>query len=49
MSAMFDENRWMMLEQPPKFRPGELPMDGQTGEMREFYDKSEATRKALRP
>jgi len=39
MCEMFDENRWMMLVQPPTFRAGEIPMDGQTGEMREFYDK----------
>jgi aminoglycoside N3'-acetyltransferase len=39
MCDMFDEDRWMMLVQPPNFRPGEIPMDGQTGQLREFYDK----------
>jgi aminoglycoside 3-N-acetyltransferase len=40
MMQMFDENRWVMLQHPPKFRPGEIPMDGMTGELRVFYDKS---------
>lgn len=47
MMQMFDEDRWMMLEQPPKFRPGELPMDGQTGELRQYYDKREEARTVL--
>jgi aminoglycoside 3-N-acetyltransferase len=40
MMQMFDENRWMMLQEAPKFRPGEIPMDGLTGELRVFYDKN---------
>jgi hypothetical protein len=42
MMQLFDEDRWVMLEQPPNFRPGEIPMDGLTGEMRIYYDKSSA-------
>ncbi|HXX74268.1 MAG TPA: AAC(3) family N-acetyltransferase [Nitrospiraceae bacterium] len=44
MMQMFDENRWVMLQEPPKFRPGEIPMDGVTGDMRVYYDKSAAGR-----
>lgn len=40
MMQMFDEDRWVMLETPPRFRPGEMPMDGMTGEMRVYYDKA---------
>jgi len=40
MCAMFDEDRWMMLERVPSFRPGEIPMDGQTGDLREQVDKA---------
>lgn len=47
MMQMFDADRWMMLEHPPKFRVGELPMDGQTGELRQYYDKREEGRTAL--
>ena len=39
MMKMFDEDRWMMLERPPAFRPGEMPMDGMTGELRTSVDK----------
>jgi aminoglycoside 3-N-acetyltransferase len=46
MMQMFDEDRWIMLEQAPKFRPGEIPMDGQTGELREYYDKGDKHRTA---
>lgn len=42
MMQLFDEDRWVMLERPPNFRPGEIPMDGLTGEMRVHYDKSDA-------
>jgi hypothetical protein len=31
----------MMLERPPEFRPGEIPMDGTTGQMRVYYDKAD--------
>ncbi|HEY0837421.1 MAG TPA: AAC(3) family N-acetyltransferase [Azospirillum sp.] len=34
-------DRWVLLEQPPKFRPGEMPMDGTTGPMRVLYDQVE--------
>lgn len=44
MMQMFDENRWMMLQEPPKFRPGEIPMDGVTGDMRVYYDKTATER-----
>jgi aminoglycoside 3-N-acetyltransferase len=39
MMQMFDEDRWMMLERPPRFRPGEMPMDGVTGALRTSVDK----------
>jgi aminoglycoside 3-N-acetyltransferase len=39
MMQMFDQDRWMMLESPPKFRPGVMPMDGMTGELRVHYDR----------
>ena len=39
MMQMFAEDRWMMLERTPKFRPGEMPMDGMTGELRTSVDK----------
>jgi len=32
MMKLFDQDRWVMLKNPPSFRPGELPMDGSTGE-----------------
>ena len=41
MMQMFDEDRWMMLESPPTFRPGEMPTDGATGELRVHYDKAD--------
>jgi aminoglycoside 3-N-acetyltransferase len=47
MTQMFDENRWMMLENPPQFRPGEIPMDGQTGELRQYYNKPEPGKATL--
>jgi hypothetical protein len=40
MTQMLNEDRWMMLERPPAFRPGEMPMDGVTGELRTSYDKA---------
>jgi hypothetical protein len=30
----------MMLETPPRFRTGEIPMDGATGHLVEAYDKA---------
>jgi aminoglycoside 3-N-acetyltransferase len=33
MMDMLDINRWAMLEAPPAFRPGVIPMDGPTGEL----------------
>jgi aminoglycoside 3-N-acetyltransferase len=41
MMQMFDDDRWVMLEEPPRFRPGEIPMDGLTGELRVYYDSSD--------
>jgi len=41
MMQMFDEDRWMMLEEPPRFRSGEMPMDGVTGELKVYYDKAD--------
>lgn len=37
-----DADRWFLLEEPPAFRPGELPQDGPTGEMRVVYDHGHA-------
>ena len=31
-------DRWFLLKAPPNFRPGTLPMDGATGEMKDVYD-----------
>src|SRR5262245_54925997 len=39
MTQMLDVDRWTMLERVPAFRPGEMPMDGLTGEMRLNVDK----------
>ena len=33
-------DRYFLLETPPRFRAGEMPMDGPTGELRVYYDKS---------
>lgn len=44
MMRMFDEDRWVMLERAPNFRPGEIPMDGTTGELRVHYDKADPDR-----
>lgn len=41
MMQMFDDDRWTMLEEPPRFRPGEIPMDGLTGELKVYYDKAD--------
>ncbi|MDZ4252736.1 MAG: AAC(3) family N-acetyltransferase [Sulfuritalea sp.] len=41
MMSLLDRDRWAMLEKPPKFRPGVLPMDGQTGDMQVWYDMSD--------
>lgn len=40
MMALLDRDRWAMLENPPVFRAGVLPMDGQTGDMQVMYDLS---------
>jgi aminoglycoside N3'-acetyltransferase len=40
MMTMFDGDRWMMLVTPPRFRQGELPMDGPTGALQQSYDKA---------
>ena len=34
------EDRWFLLESPPRFRPGEIPTDGPSGPMRLYYDRS---------
>jgi len=44
MMHMLDEDRWVMLERAPNFRPGEIPMDGITGELRVHYDKADPDR-----
>ena len=41
MMTLLDHDRWVMLENPPKFRSGILPMDGITGELRKVYDKEQ--------
>lgn len=41
MMLLLDRDRWVMLEQPPNFRPGVLPMDGLTSELQVVYDKAE--------
>jgi len=33
------QDRYFLLEEPPRFRPDEIPMDGPTGEMKAVYDK----------
>lgn len=38
LSALFSEDRWTMMQEPPKFRPGVAPMDGVTGEERDSYN-----------
>lgn len=49
MMQMFDEDRWMMLEAPPTFRPGEIPADGTTGELQVHYDKADPDRTVPMP
>jgi hypothetical protein len=44
MMEYFAKDPWVMLENPPTFRPGVLPMDGVTGEMVTSPDKTTATR-----
>jgi len=34
------KNRYYLLKDLPTFRPGDIPMDGQTGEMKYVYDKA---------
>jgi aminoglycoside 3-N-acetyltransferase len=41
MMDMFDADRWMMLERPPEFRAGEIPMDGTTGPLRVYYNSAD--------
>lgn len=36
------EDRWFLLEDPPRFRPGEIPTDGPSGAMRLRYDRRAA-------
>jgi len=40
MMQMFNENRWVRLQCPPNFRPGEIPTDGGTGEERDSYSRA---------
>lgn len=40
MMQLLDHDRWIMLEHPPEFRLGVLPLDGMTGELQVLYDKS---------
>ena len=42
MMMLLDRDRWVMLEHPPTFRPGILPMDGITGELQKVYDNGRA-------
>jgi aminoglycoside N3'-acetyltransferase len=44
MTMLFDQDRWVMLQQPPKFRAGVLPMDGPTGEMQVIYAEEKGPR-----
>lgn len=37
-------DRWLLLEEPPAFRPGEMPDDGPTGDMRVLYENGEVLR-----
>lgn len=39
MMASFRRDRYFMLARPPRFRSGEIPMDGPTGEMRRSVDR----------
>jgi len=41
MMRYFEEDRWVMLANPPKFRAGELPMDGVSGELQVSADKAD--------
>ncbi|HEX8295860.1 MAG TPA: AAC(3) family N-acetyltransferase [Chthoniobacteraceae bacterium] len=34
------EDRWFLLENPPRFRAGEIPTDGPSGAMRQRYDRA---------
>jgi aminoglycoside 3-N-acetyltransferase len=38
MVKLLDNDRWVMLERPPAFRSGVLPMDDVTGELKRVYD-----------
>lgn len=44
MMYMFNEDRWVRLQEPPSFRPGEIPMDGATGKERDSYDQGAGTK-----
>jgi hypothetical protein len=35
-----NEDRYFLLAEPPRFRPGEIPTDGLTGPMQIVYDKN---------
>lgn len=39
MMASFRRDRYFMLAHPPRFRSGEMPMDGPTGEMQRSVDR----------
>jgi aminoglycoside 3-N-acetyltransferase len=38
--ALLNRDRWLLLEQTPSFRQGELPADGVTGPMQVVYDSA---------
>jgi aminoglycoside 3-N-acetyltransferase len=44
MVKLLDSDRWVMLEKPPEFRQGVLPMDGSTGELRVVYNETDDNR-----
>lgn len=41
-----NQDRYFLLEAAPKFRPGEIPLDGNTGPLKEVYHKDPRTEKA---
>jgi aminoglycoside N3'-acetyltransferase len=36
-----DQDRYFLLAEPPRFRQGEIPMDGPTGAMQKVYDQKQ--------
>lgn len=38
--SCLNDDRYFLLATPPRFRPGEIPMDGTTGPMQTVYDKA---------